>query len=84
MLVVELDGKPSLGRLLPDVEVQQLSATAEELSAQAAQLQDLMSHFELVDDHQRKPAVAANRARPDRGAPALRFGQARGEAAFHP
>ncbi len=63
---------------------EQLSATAEELSAQAAQLQDLMSHFELVDDHQRKPAVAANRARPDRGAPALRFGQARGEAAFHP
>ena len=28
VLVVELDGKPSLGRLLPDVEVQQLSATA--------------------------------------------------------
>jgi len=28
VLVVELDGKPSLGNLLPDVEVQQLSATA--------------------------------------------------------
>ncbi len=28
MLVVELDGKPTLGALLPDVEVQQLSATA--------------------------------------------------------
>ena len=28
VLVVELDGKPSLARLLPDVEVQQLSATA--------------------------------------------------------
>ncbi len=28
VLVVELDGKPTLGNLLPDVEVQQLSATA--------------------------------------------------------
>ena len=28
VLVVELDGKPSLGKLLPDVEVQQLSASA--------------------------------------------------------
>ena len=28
VLVVELDGKPSLARLLPDVDVQQLSATA--------------------------------------------------------
>lgn len=28
VLVVELDGKPALGRLLPGVEVQQLSATA--------------------------------------------------------
>lgn len=28
VLVVELDGKPTLGALLPDVEVQQLSATA--------------------------------------------------------
>jgi len=28
VLVIELDGKPTLSRLLPDVEVQQLSATA--------------------------------------------------------
>ena len=28
VLVIELDGKPTLGRLLPDVEVQQLSASA--------------------------------------------------------
>ena len=27
MLVVELDGKPTLTNLLPDIEVQQLSAT---------------------------------------------------------
>jgi PAS domain S-box-containing protein len=63
---------------------EQLSATAEELSAQAAQLQDLMSHFELIDDRPRKPVAAAARAQPERGGPALRFGQTRGEAAFHP
>ncbi len=43
---------------------EQLSATAEELSAQAAQLQDLISHFQLGDGHNSR----ARRAAPTRSA----------------
>ncbi|MBK7614966.1 MAG: PAS domain S-box protein [Burkholderiales bacterium] len=73
---------------------EELSATAEELSAQATQLEDLMSRFQLIDDAQEAPArrpASPPRAGPAHK-PASRIGVARAsrqeadadEAAFAP
>ena len=56
-----------------------MSATAEELSAQANRLQDLMAFFRLADD-QSAPAARTERAGAAPGnTPALRFGQGQGQ-----